>query len=224
MPFPNWLAYGVAVVMLTISVYCVFRLAFAGRMGRRNHHDVNVAHVLMGLAMAGMLVPRWRVVPVGAWEVVFAGVGTYFLILSVRFVAQRGVAGADDDRVHHLSHYAIHMVMAGAMLYMFWLSTSTGVGLGASMSISVLQRGVGDPGLTLALVVVLVISAIWQLDALGRFAPQGQRVLAAAGTGGPVARAGVAAAPSRPWLAPRLEICCHVAMCVAMGYMLVLMV
>ncbi len=28
----------------------------------------------------------------------------------------------------------------------------------------------------------------------------------------------------RPWLAPRLEISCHIAMCITMAYMLVLMV
>ncbi len=224
MPFPSWLAYGFAVLMVAVSAYCVLRLALARRMGRRIHRDVNVAHVLMGAAMAGMLVPSWRIVPIGAWEVVFAGVGTYFLILCVRFVAQRGVAGVDDDHGHHVSHFAIHMVMAGAMLYMLWLTTSTVAGLGsASMSMTGSRHGVGDPGLTLAFVVVLVASAVWQLDAMGRFAIQGRQVLAIVPSGDTVRPVHVAAAV-RPWLAPRLEICCHVAMCLAMGYMLVLSV
>jgi hypothetical protein len=172
--FSSWLAYGIAVLMVTISIYCVLRIVLAAPMGRRNHHDINVAHLLMGLAMAGMFVPRWRVLPVGVWEVVFAAVGTYFLILSMRFVAQRGVAGVDDEHVHHVSHYAIHL-------------------------------------------------AIWQLDALGRLALQRQRVPVSGGSVDPVGQASVASASTLPWLAPRTEICSRVAMCLVMGYMLVLM-
>lgn len=223
MTFSSWLAYGIAVLMVTISIYCVLRIVLAAPMGRRNHHDINVAHLLMGLAMAGMFVPRWRVLPVGVWEVVFAAVGTYFLILSMRFVAQRGVAGVDDEHVHHVSHYAIHLVMAGAMFYMLWLTTSAGLGTSMSMSMSGPQRGVRDPTFTLALVVVLVGLAIWQLDALGRLALQRQRVPVSGGSVDPVGQASVASASTLPWLAPRTEICSRVAMCLVMGYMLVLM-
>lgn len=223
MPRPAWLAYSFAVVMVAISVYCVGRLALARRMGRRNHGDVNVAHVLMGVAMAGMLAPSWRVLPVGLWQVVFGAVVAYFLVLSVRFVASHGVSGTDDDHVHHLSHYAIHLLMACAMLYMYWLGSRAGAASGVAMMTSA-PGGPGDPGLTFALIGVLVASAVWQLDSLPRFAQSTATALAAGGGGAGVAAVEAPQADVRPWLAPRLEVGCHIAMCVAMAYMLVLMV
>ena len=54
-----------------VSVYCIGRLALAQHWAGRNHVDVNVSHVLMGAAMVGMLVPRWKVLPDGLWELVF---------------------------------------------------------------------------------------------------------------------------------------------------------
>jgi hypothetical protein len=42
--------------------------------------------------------------------------------------------------------------------------------------------------------------------------------------GGSVAsEAGLSSGAEQKWLAPRLEIACHICMCVTMGYMLVLM-
>ena len=70
MAHPTWLAYGFAVLMVSVSVYCIGRLVWLGA-GRRNHCAVNISHVLMGVAMVGMLVPRWNVLPDGLWEVVF---------------------------------------------------------------------------------------------------------------------------------------------------------
>lgn len=171
--------------------------------------------------MPGMLVPRWRVVPIGAWELVFAAVGSYFLVHCARFVAQRGVADDDDD-THHLSHYAVHMVMAGAMLYMFWLSSAAPAGLNMSLSMSGLHRVPGDPGLTLVLVIVLMGSVISQLDAMGRVTLASASLSVATAPRGSQPSTMVAA--PQLWLAPRLETCCHIATCLAMGYMLVLMV
>ena len=51
MAHPTWLAYAFALLMVTVSVYCVCRLLLANSMRRRNHTDVNVGHVLMGAAM-----------------------------------------------------------------------------------------------------------------------------------------------------------------------------
>ena len=217
MNVPIWLSYAIAVLMVSISVYCALRIALARQMGRRNHDDVNVAHLFMGLAMAGMFVPRWRLLPVGAWEVVFAVAGTYFLVLSARCVARGDQTSGDDDHGRHVSHSAVHLVMTGAMFYMLWLTTSM------TISVSAPPRGVRDPTFTLALVVVLVGALIWQLDAVGRFALQRQRSLAAGVSGVPIGDLDAEPATSLPWLAPRLEIASDVAMCLAMGYMLVLM-
>ena len=156
MAHPTWLAYGFVVIMVSVSVYCIGRLALAHRLGRRNHYDVNISHVLMGLAMIGMLVPRWNVIPNGLWEVVFGAISAYFLATSIRFIARHGVGGTDDDHVHHLSHYLIHMVMGCAMLYMYWLGMPITASSSTDMSMSGPPVGGGDPILTLLIVVVLL--------------------------------------------------------------------
>src|ERR1700691_3135444 len=104
--------------MVGVSLYCVAWLIAARRQGRQNHMDVNVSHVAMGLAMAGMLVPRLKVLPDGAWEAVFVAIALWFSWQGVRFLSDRA-----GDRLagvtHGLSHYLIHLAMALAMLYMY---------------------------------------------------------------------------------------------------------
>jgi hypothetical protein len=229
MAYPAWLAYGFAVLMVSVSVYCIGRLAVAKRWRRRIRIDVNASHVLMGAAMVGMLVPRWKLLPGGLWEVVFGIIALWFLALGIRFVRQHGLAGTDDDHVHHLTHYLIHMVMACAMLYMYWLGMPITARPGTNVTMmSGPPAGVGDPGLTLLIIAVLLASAIWQLDAITEFSP---RQLALSVAGEPLVGTGTVGGASdgglgqteEPWLAPRLEMACHIAMCLTMGYMLVLM-
>ncbi len=226
MTHPTWLPYSFAVVMVAVSVYCIGRLALANRLGRRNHEDVNISHVLMGLAMVGMLVPRWNVVPNVLWEVAFGVIALYFLARSVRFVVRHGLSGTSDDHVHHISHYLIHMVMACAMLYMYWLGNPITVASGSSMVMSGPPNGAGDPLLTLLLIVILFASAVWQLDAISQYSASSQLALSTVGSasGGSDGVQTPTVGDDRPWLAPRLEIGCHIAMCVTMGYMLILMV
>jgi hypothetical protein len=213
------LAYGFAVVMVAVSLYCVGRLLVAKRWNRLNHYDVNTAHVFMGLAMAGMLAPAWNVVPDAAWEVIFGLIALWFAALSVRFVSEHGLRGIDADHVHHISHYLIHMVMAFAMLYMYWLGGAASSPSGAT-AMSGPPAGVGDPSLTLLFIVILLASAVWQLDSIERLSPRQLALVVAGGDGGaPSPEAG-----ATRWLAPRLEVACHIAMCITMGYMLVLMV
>ncbi len=226
MATPTWLAYGFAVLMVAVSVYCIGRCALANAMGRRNHYDVSVSHLLMGLAMIGMLVPRWSPVPVALWEVVFGIMAIYFLGLAASFIVRRGIRGTEGDERHHVSHYLIHMVMACAMLYMYWLGMPISPPSGTGMAMSGPPVGAGDPGLTLFIIVVLLASAIWQTDAASQVTASRQLALSAVG-GGAVGSGEVRLGQDgddRPWLAPRLETCCHVAMCLTMGYMLILMV
>lgn len=221
---PSWLAYGFAVLMVAVSVYCIGRLLLASRLGRRNHTAVNVSHVLMGIAMVFMLIPRWNFLPNGLWEITFSVMALYFLWRTVQVVARRGVSGITDDETHRVPHPLIHMVMACAMLYMYWLGMPLTGGGGGSMGMSGPPRGAGDPGLTLFIIAILVASAIWQLDSVERYSrPQlVATTVSSSGTGGGVAQA--SGTEGVPLLAPRLEILCHVAMCLTMGYMLVLMV
>ena len=222
---PVGLAYGFCGVMAWVSGFCSVRLVLARRLGRQTHYDVNLSHVLMGVAMIGMLVPRWNAIPNGLWEIVFAVVALYFVALSVRFLAVHGIRGIDDDHVHHISHYLIHAVLACAMLYMYWLGMPITTTSGASMSMSGPPHGAGDPGLTLLLVSILVASAIWQLESIGEFARQPRVAVGAGGRamGGALGKA-TEGDDDRPWLAPRLEIGDHIVMCITMAYVLVVMV
>ena len=98
-PNPTWLAYSFAVVMVVVSLYCVGWLIAARARSRQNHMDVNVSHVAMGLAMAGMLVPRLKVLPDGVWEAVFVAIALWFTWHGVRFVgALASVIGSPGPR------------------------------------------------------------------------------------------------------------------------------
>jgi hypothetical protein len=54
--------------MLTVAVHCARRLVAARRWQRPTELDTDGGHVLMGVAMAGMLVARLRIMPAAAWE------------------------------------------------------------------------------------------------------------------------------------------------------------
>jgi hypothetical protein len=200
--------------MVAVSVYCIGRLVAARLWDRPNHADVNVSHMLMGAAMAGMLVPAHNPISNDFGEGIFGFLVLWFLFRSVQFVSLHGLSGHDEDGAHHLSHYTIHMLMAGAMTYMY--------ALGMPITTSVTQPAVmmsqaggaaGYGALSLLFIVLLFGSAIWQLDSISRFAPAGAGLATAAAGGG----------GSPPMLAPRLEVACHIAMCITMGYMLVIM-
>jgi len=225
MPDPSWLGYSFGVALMVVGAYCVARLVAAAPMGRQNHYDVNVAHVLMALAMVGMLVPGWNIVPVGLGETVFALMALWFLGKGIRLALVHGRGVLRGGHASHLRHYLIHMVMACSMLYMYWLGMPvTQATSGATMSGSAMPgppADAGDPGLTLLLTLTLLASAVWQLDSISRFS--GARAPALVMSDGTSGLEAVEPA-ERPWLAPRLEVGCHVAMCIVMAYVLVLMV
>ena len=215
-PTPPWLAYTFAVVMVAVSLYCVAWLIVATRRSRQNHVDVNVSHVAMGLGMAGMLVPRLNLLPDGVWEAVFVAIALWFSWQGVRFVDAAGSASGRTASRTALSHYLIHLVMALAMLYMYLAAVPGRPDRGRPWSMTgPTGAGANFVGLPLLFVVILFASAVWQLDGLSRFAPSRPNLVAA----GVVSDTGSATTA----LAPRLEMGCHIAMCITMGYMLVLM-
>jgi hypothetical protein len=235
---PAWLNDGFAALMAGVAAYSLGRLVAARAWSRPTHPDVDLAHVLMGTAMVGMLVPVLDPMPAAPWEVVFAALALWFVWRCGRFVAQRGVEGRDEDHVHHLSHYLTHLVMAAAMLYMYLAAGTSGTRGGLAMGSAHGSTG-GAVAIPFLFVVVLFVSGVWELDGIERFAPPATAV-ALAGTGGrggtppdgSTSRPGGIGPPTEPadreatgdrWLAPRLEAGCHIAMCVTMGFMLVLM-
>ena len=58
MSAPAWLAGSFAVLMVVIAACCAARLAISRLRGKNTEPDADTLHVLMGVAMAGMLEPR----------------------------------------------------------------------------------------------------------------------------------------------------------------------
>jgi Domain of unknown function (DUF5134) len=233
---PGWLNDIFAGMMVAVAVYGAGRLAAARSWSRPTHQDVDVAHVLMGTAMAGMLVSDLNPIPIGVWEVVFSVLGTWFIWRCYQFVKDPSTGFGYDKHVHRLSRRLIHLVMSLAMLYMFLAAVPAAVGSGGSMAMGAATGATANFVLLPSLfIVALFASAIWEVDRIGNLSPsrttqdQTTPVFVPVGGGSPTASAnsnatddGVDKTRSR-WLAPRLEGASHIVMCVTMGYMLVLM-
>jgi len=240
---PSWLAWTFASVVLVVAAYCLTRLLASWRQRRPSDRRVDGIHVLMGVAMAGMLVPRLRVFWTGGWEVVF-GIGTlWFAWLAIREFRGRPTAGGRPG--HHLQH----VLACGAMLYMFLAADTVAKARGSAMS-GMAAGAAHLPTLALVLAFALFGYVIWTADRLSSLAPVaalaarvapaplfaeasagGRASFAAAGGEGgdngqvPPSR-GQQVPPSqarRVPLSPRLAACCEIAMGVTMGYALILM-
>src|SRR4029077_6691669 len=80
---PAWLTAVFAAASLAVAVYCARRLVVRPPGAPRREHrptelDTDGAHVIMGVAMAGMLVSGLRTLPSAIWEVVFAAGVAWF--------------------------------------------------------------------------------------------------------------------------------------------------
>lgn len=233
---PGWLDDIFAAVMIAVAAYSAGRLVVARRWSRLTHWDVDGAHILMGTAMAGMLVSDLNPFPVGLWETVFSVLSAWWIWRCYQFVRDPSTGLGYDQHVHRLSRRLIHLVMSLAMLYMYLAAVPAAVGSEGSMAMGAATGATTDfVLLPLAFIVALFASAIWELDRLGH--RSGSRatqdhaapVLAPVGVGSATAPGyslvtnEAVGKSTATWLAPRLEGACHIAMCVTMGYMLVLM-
>ena len=244
---PSWLAWTFAGAMIVVAAYCLTRLAASWRQHRPTDHRVDGMHVLMGVAMAGMLVPRLRVFWTGGWEIVFAVGAAWFGWLAIREF--RGWPTVGGRPGHHLQH----VLTCGAMLYMYLAVAAVAkAAAGGSAMGGMASGGVHVRTLALVLAVALLGYVIWTVDRLSSLAPvaalaaRGAPVPvlagAVAGGGASLAAAGGEGAGSegagstprddgqtpagpgrRPPLSPRLAACCEIAMGVTMGYMLIVL-
>jgi hypothetical protein len=235
----SWLADAFAGVMLVTAAYCLARLVISWRQRRRTDRQVDAIHVLMGVAMAGMLVPRLRVFWAGGWEVIFGAATLGFGWLAVREYRRQTAPG------RFRPHHAQHALGCAAMVYMFAAVTTT-ARAASDASMGGLGGGARYPTLALVLAVALFGYVVWTADRLPALArvsalaarsavpaaaaapamavPAGGPGAAAAGpAGGGPAPAGSGSAWSGPPLSPRLAACCDIAMGVTMGYVLILM-
>jgi hypothetical protein len=233
---PAWLAKMLAAVMIVTAAYCFTRLIVAWRSRRRTDYGVDGVHILMGVAMAGMLVPRLNPFWDSGWEVIFAAATAWFGVQTVRghrnelAVGRRWVA-------HHLQH----VVACGAMLYMFLaVAPAKAGGSGSGMAMGGAGSTATFPTLALVLTLALVGYVIWNADRLTSLAPVAAlRAMAvpvsavaapalttASSGGGPELSAGpdtTRSAQARPPVSPRLAAACEIVMGLTMGYMLITM-
>jgi hypothetical protein len=217
---PAWLTGIFAALMLTVAVYCAGRLIAARRWRRPTEVDTDVGHVLMGVAMAGMLAASLRIMPALIWEPVFGAGALWFGSQALR--ARRGALTSPWRCLHP----APHMVECAAMLYMFLIlptlsAKTSGAGMDG-MSGSATASRFSFLALVLALFMFgYVVRVADRLTLPARalaFQPAGAGTPAPTGCG-----AASTARPGRPFLAPRCSALCKMAMGITMGYMLILM-
>ncbi len=222
-PTPAWLYYLFAVAMLAVAAYGLVLLAVSVSTRRTAGWDVDIAHLFMGVSMAGMFIADWAFGSSAIWELIFAALLVWFLAQSVQSVITFGI---------HLTHYLIHAAMSFAMLLMYLFPAGAPSG-SMAMSMASSSSARIDPGLSFLFAFVFFASAIFTLASPtkgvshhGRHA----RAYAMSGTGaGPVeSQSGPAPAAARGAMeqitAPWLEDASHVVMCVGMGFMLILMI
>lgn len=245
---PSWLAAALATVMIATAIYCAGRLAAARLWQRTTEVDADAVHVAMGVAMAGMLLPRLSPLPITAWEAVFGASAAWFAYRATRSRLRRNAAGSH----WRCSHPVAHLVESAAMVYMLAVLPGSWPGWpGRAMAMPSMggaQAAAGGSLSTLAVILALFMIGyvLWTADQLGALARaaasatsgamRDQSGISAVAAGHPslgmrdatgaagAVQPGLAHRPGGPWLAPRLAACYKIAMGLTMGYMLILMV
>ena len=200
---PGWLTGLLTALILTVAAYNATRLAAATRWGRPAELDADAVHVVMGVAMAGMLTPGLSFAPARLWQAIFAAAGAWF---AWQFLRTRRGAQLGPRRC---PHPLPHLIECAAMVLMLALPAA----VASTRSMGTMTGSLTGPAarlspLTLLLALFMVGYVMWLANNLTALAPA-----PAAGT----------ATATATYLAPRCAACCKIAMGVTMGYMLVVM-
>ncbi|HTU75138.1 MAG TPA: DUF5134 domain-containing protein [Trebonia sp.] len=232
---PAWLTDVFAVLMLAVAAVSAARLV-AARPWQQGAviPDTDIAHLLMGIAMAGMLASSLTTLPNAGWEVIFALLTVWFAYRVARDARASGVRALAGG------HCAPHLAHSAAMLYMFLaLTTSGGSGMsGMGGSAGMAMPTLAYPTLAFIFALILIGYAAWDLDQLPGFrhslateaALPGQLAVAVAAVGAgqaPVDRVVPASAGPRAagfMLSGEITVGCRIVMGVTMALMLFLMI
>jgi hypothetical protein len=227
MTAPAWVTWAFTTLVILLALGSIARLGLARLRREYAAADVNIAHALMGIAMAGMLMPRLSVLPSAMWLAVFAAGTTWFTWQAVRSwqpgqtvpwqrgqVAGHGETGAGHDHQDGAhGHPVPHAVECLAMVYMLLAAGPLGSARQHGMTMPGMTAGAAglspitsNPVLALLLCVLLLGSALWTVDKLtsasaNRSAPHDQGATA-----------------------PRLASYSKIGMSLAMGYALLTMI
>jgi Domain of unknown function (DUF5134) len=224
---PAWLAPGLAVLMLLIAAASAARLLVSRLRGRRTERDTDALHIVMGLAMAGMLEPRLSPVSDVAWTAVFAAAAAWFTWRAVR-VRVRRRAGR-----WNCVNPAPHVVECAAMMYMLVPGRMEGHGPAMAMP-GMSVPAAANPAVALLLALFMLGYIVWTADQVTARSRASALTISernavtsdGPGKGGALAL-GPAEGPANLTavvLAPRLAACYKIGMSIAMGYMLIAMV
>ncbi len=112
MSIPDWLLDVCAGISLLVAALSAGAL-LAARESRRGAADITICQILMGAAMAGVLVTGLHILPNAAWAVVFAVMTAWFDWRLWRQSREHGAGAAIAGP------YAPHLVGSAAMLYVF---------------------------------------------------------------------------------------------------------
>jgi Domain of unknown function (DUF5134) len=158
---PAWILDVFAGVMLVVAAVSAARLV-AARPWRPGAVvlDTDVAHLLMAIAMAGMLAGGLRTLPYSAWEVVFGVLTAWFGYRVVRDARASGVRALAGG------HCAPHLVHSAAMLYMFLALAAPAAGGGMAAMGGSAMPALEYPTLAFAFGLVLAGYSVWDLDLL----------------------------------------------------------
>jgi hypothetical protein len=214
---PAGLYYLFGVLMLGVAGYDLMLLATSAVDHRIVGRDVEISHVAMGTAMAGMFVPAWSFGPSVLWESIFAALLVWFLVRSVQSVQEWGL---------HVPHTLVHAVMSLAMLLMYWFPRGV-----SSHAMSMTTSAAGarmDPGLAFLLAFVLFGSAIFTIASPNKGASHfgthcGGRVRVPASDGRVEGMTPSTTRVDAVLGRPTLVDASHVVMSIGMGLMLILM-
>jgi Domain of unknown function (DUF5134) len=175
---PAWILDIFAAIMLVVAAVSAARLV-AARPWQQGaaRADIDVAHLLMAIAMAGTLAVALQTLPNGAWEVIFAVMTAWFAYRVVRDAQVSGVRALAGG------HCAPHLIHAGAMLYMFaalTVPTAHGSGMSSMGGAAGTMGTLSLPFLAFIFALLLIGYSIWDLDQLSGPGASGHYSLAVA--------------------------------------------
>jgi hypothetical protein len=214
MSTPAWILETFAAVMVLVAEVSAGQAVVARAWTRRSGTDAGIAisQLLMGIAMAGILVSGLSILPDAVWEVVFAVMTAWFA--SCLWRVNRGRAAASLAR----GHYAPHLVHSAALLYLF--AAMAGPSAAGPGGMSGMAWGPADgmptlhaPMLALIFALLVIAFTVHDLD------QQGGSWLAAAA--GPVP---AAYAAERLLLSPAVVKGCQVTIGVTLAFILIIMI
>lgn len=239
---PSWVAGTLAAVMILTAAYSASRLAASRLRGLAIEADTDGLHVLMGTAMAGMLVPALNFLRGGAWAVVFVMGAAWFGASALR-------ARTPGSPGWRCRYPVPHLIECIAMLYML-LAVPAALH-GAATAMPGMGSSPGAPAAFPALAVVLALFMLgyilWTTDQLASQArarpttpraartPQHPALVTVSSAGHAasitssrdtpeaISTPGQDPAVGQVLLAPRLAAVSTIAMSITMGYMLLLM-